>query len=82
VNVRETILSEMQNIATSHDRKLAPLTDDLLLLDSGFDSLCFAVLVAKLEDALEVDPFSAAEEIIFPNTLGDMIKLYEQAVPI
>ena len=81
MNVRETILSEMQNIATSHDRKLAPLTDDLLLLDSGFDSLCFAVLVAKLEDALEVDPFSTAEEIIFPNTLDDMIKLYEQAVP-
>jgi acyl carrier protein len=81
VNIREKILSEMQTIATSHDRQLAPLADELLLLDSGFDSLCFAILIARLEDELQVDPFSATDEIAFPNTLGDMIKLYERAVP-
>jgi acyl carrier protein len=79
VNIRQTILLEMQNIAASHDRNLAPLTDDLLLLDSGFDSLCFAILVARLEDELGIDPFSAAEEVAFPITLGDMIELYVQA---
>ena len=31
--------------------------DDLVLLDSGLDSLCFAILVARLEDELGVDPF-------------------------
>jgi acyl carrier protein len=81
VNIRQTILLEMQNIAASHDRNLAPLTDDLLLLDSGFDSLCFAILVARLEDELGIDPFSAAEEVAFPITLGDMIELYVQAAP-
>jgi len=81
MDIRQTILSEMQNIATGHDRNLAPLTDDLLLLDSGFDSLCFAILVARLEDELGIDPFSAAEEVTFPNTLGEMIELYVRAAP-
>jgi acyl carrier protein len=81
MDIRETILSEMQNIAASHDRDLAPLTDDLLLIDSGFDSLCFAILVARLEDELGIDPFSSAEEVAFPITLGDMIELYVQAMP-
>ena len=81
MDIRQTILSEMQNIAASHDRDLAPLTDDLPLLDSGFDSLCFAILVSRLEDELGIDPFSAAEEVAFPVTLGDMIELYVQATP-
>jgi acyl carrier protein len=81
MDIRQTILSEMQNIAASHDRDLAPLTDDLLLIDSGFDSLCFAILVARLEDELGIDPFSSAEEVAFPITLGDMIELYVQAMP-
>ena len=81
MDIRQTILSEMQNIAASHDRDLAPLTDDLLLIDSGFDSLCFAILVARLEDELGIDPFSSAEGVAFPVTLGDMIELYVQAMP-
>ncbi|MEO6779710.1 MAG: acyl carrier protein, partial [Bradyrhizobium sp.] len=48
------------------------------LLDSGFDSLCFAILVAQLEDDLGLDPFSS-EQVEFPVTLGDFIKLYEHA---
>jgi acyl carrier protein len=81
MDIRQTILSEMQNIAASHDRDLAPLTDDLLLIDSGFDSLCFAILVARLEDELGIDPFSSTEEVAFPVTLGDMIELYVRAMP-
>ena len=37
----------------------------------------FAVLVARLEDRLGIDPFSAAEEAVFPVTLGDFVKVYE-----
>ena len=46
-------------------RILAPLTDDRAA-DCGLDSLGFAVLVARLEDELGVDPFTAAEEAFFP----------------
>ncbi len=47
-----TILDEMRRIAEEQAKTLAPLSDDLVLLDSGLDSLCFAVLVARLEDKL------------------------------
>jgi acyl carrier protein len=66
-------------VAKDQRKKLAPLSDDLVLLESGLDSLCFAILVARLEDTLGVDPFSAAEDAEFPVTLGDFIKFYEDA---
>ncbi len=58
---------------------MASPSDDLVLMESGLDSLCFAIIVARLEDALGFDPFSAAEEVYFPVTLGDFIKFYENA---
>jgi acyl carrier protein len=74
-----TILAEMQKIAAEQAKTLAPLSDDLVLLDSGLDSLCFAVLVARLEDRLGLDPFTAADDVAFPVTLGDFVKVYERA---
>jgi acyl carrier protein len=79
MNIREKILSEMQKIAVEQNRERIPPTDDLLLIDSGFDSLGFAILVARLEDELGLDPFSSAENVGFPVTLGDFIRFYEQA---
>jgi acyl carrier protein len=77
---RTTITSEIEKVASEQNVKLAaPLSDDLILLDSGLDSLCFAILVARLEDSLGVDPFTASEEITFPVTLGDFVKAYENA---
>jgi acyl carrier protein len=80
MNIKETILSEMRKIAAEQDKHLAPLTDDLVLLDSGFDSLAFAILAARLEDALGFDPFTEADEARYPVTLGDFIDFYENAV--
>jgi hypothetical protein len=55
------------------------LTDDLELLDSGLDSLCFAVVVIRLEEALGIDPFSASEDAGFPPTFGEFVAFYENA---
>jgi acyl carrier protein len=66
-------------VAREQNKTLAPLADDLGLLETGLDSLCFAIIVARLEDQLGVDPFSAEEEIDFPVTVGDFIRLYEHA---
>jgi acyl carrier protein len=77
VNVRSTIVSQFEEVAREQNRKLAPLTDSLVLMDSGLDSLCFAIVVARLEDSLGYDPFSVAEDVQFPVTLGDFIKFYE-----
>jgi acyl carrier protein len=70
-------MDEMKQIAREHGKTLAPLSDDLVLLESGLDSLGFAVLVARLEDKLGLDPFTAAEDAVFPVTLGDFVKVYE-----
>jgi acyl carrier protein len=76
---RVTITSEIQKVAAEQNVKLAPLQDDLILLESGLDSLCFAILVARLEDELGVDPFTASDDVSFPVTLGDFVKAYENA---
>jgi len=68
-------------VAAEQRKTLAPLSDELGLLETGLDSLCFAIIVARLEDRLGIDPFSAEDEIEFPVTVGDFIKLYEHAAP-
>ena len=77
MSIKLTIMKQMEAIAREHGKILAPLSDDLVLLDSGLDSLGFAVLVARLEDRLGVDPFTASEDAMFPVTFGDFVKVYE-----
>ncbi len=77
MSVRATIASTFEQVAREQQRKLAPLADDLNLLESGLDSLSFALIVARLEDALGCDFFDAVET--FPVTFGDFIRLYENS---
>jgi acyl carrier protein len=77
MSVKLTIIGQMEEIAREHGKILAPLKEDLVLADCGLDSLGFAVLVARLEDTLGVDPFTAAEDAFFPVTLGEFVKVYE-----
>jgi acyl carrier protein len=74
--VKSTIFSVMQQIAEEQKVKLPPLEDDLSLHETGFDSLAFAILVARLEDDLGVDPFSLAEDAAFPSTIGEFVRAY------
>jgi len=77
MNIRSTISSLFQDVAREQGRSLEPLSDDLKLLDSGLDSLSFALIVARLEDALGFDPFDSDEAQSFPVTFGDFVNLYE-----
>ena len=79
MSVKQAVLSQFQLVAKEQKKRLAPLSDDLVLLDSGLDSLCVAIVVARLEDALGVDPFGTASDGDFPVTVGDFVKLYEDA---
>ena len=79
MSIKLTIMDQMAQIAREQGKHLAPLSDDLVLLDSGLDSLCFAVLVARLEDKLGRDPFTASDDVAFPVTLGDFVQVYERA---
>jgi hypothetical protein len=79
MNVRSEVIAQFKRVAEEQDKRIAQLTNDLALLDSGLDSLCFAILVTRLEISLGVDPFSTEEDARFPVTLGDFIDLYENA---
>jgi acyl carrier protein len=77
MSIRLRIISEMQRIAAEQQVTLPPLGDDLSLHETGFDSLGFAILVARLEDDLGIDPFTISEDASFPLTMGDFIRAYE-----
>jgi hypothetical protein len=76
MSVRDTIEAEFQRVAKEQKRNLMPLTDNLRLLDSGLDSLSFALVVARLEDVMGFDPFNTADDMRFPVTFGEFVQLY------
>ena len=75
--IRTAIISEFQQIASEQHYKLAPLTDDRPLMETGLDSLALAVVVARLEDSFGIDPFNTSEAVQFPVTFGDFVEMYE-----
>jgi hypothetical protein len=79
MDVKSEVIAQFRQVAQEHNVQLAPLTDDLALFDSGLDSLCFAIVVVRLEISLGVDPFSSDEDVRFPVTFGDFIGFYENA---
>lgn len=54
------------------------LGEDTVLLESGLDSLGLAILVARLDEALGIDPFTAAAEAFYPRTFGEFAAFYER----
>ncbi len=79
MDMRSVIVAAIETVASEQNKTLAPLADDLVLLNSGLDSLCFAILVTRLEDELGFDPFTISDDVYFPVTLGDFIGFYEDA---
>lgn len=55
------------------------LTRDTLLADTGLDSLGFTTLVIELERRLGVDPFGGDDDIMYPETFGELLDLYAGA---
>ncbi len=79
MSTRLMIMESIEQVAREQNKTLRMLTDDLELLESGLDSLCFAILVARLEDKLGYDPFTASDDMEFPVTLGEFIGVYDNA---
>jgi len=78
-DIRSVVVAAIEATAQAQEKALQPLVDDLLLAESGLDSLCFAIIVAQLEDELGVDPFSTLNDAFFPVTFGEFVGLYEAA---
>jgi acyl carrier protein len=75
--VRLKIMEAIKLIAHEQEISLPPLDDDLSLNETGLDSLAFAILIARLEDDLGIDPFTISENATALLTVGDLIRAYE-----
>jgi hypothetical protein len=76
-STRSLIAWELEQVAAEHGRALAPLTDELRLIESGLDSLGFAVVVIRLADSLGMDPFRSGRSAESPVTFGEFVRMYE-----
>lgn len=80
--IREGIIALFNEMwAEDHDVPPPPLVDDTILLETGFDSMAFAVLVMRLDELFGFDPFSMSEEPVYPVTFAEFVNFYEANKP-
>ena len=78
--MRDLIISKFSEALEQTSCKLLidQLNDDSVLLETGLDSLGFAILVALLEEELGFDPFQLIDEPVYPKTLSEFVAIYEK----
>jgi aryl carrier-like protein len=77
--MKDKIIAIIQELAAESGWKIvSDLNDETVLLESGLDSLGFAILVARLEEELRYDPFTMMDEPFYPRTLGEFVTIYER----
>lgn len=83
MNIKETIKKTYLEVLeqTGSELLVPELTDDIVLLESGLDSLGFAILVATLDEVLKFDPFTMMDEPFYPSTFGEFVEIYEKMNP-
>lgn len=82
MTMKEKIVAILRDMAAESGWKIvSDLNDETVLLESGLDSLGFAILVARLEEELQYDPFAMMDEPFYPRTLGEFVALYERFAP-
>lgn len=80
--MKKAIIDVMKETAITFDRQLLdPLLDDTPLLETGLDSLSFAIVVARLEEELGYAPFVLMDEPFYPRTIADFVSIYEKYKP-
>lgn len=82
-SLKKIIENEFNVLFNEHVKGLnAPsLSGDTILLETGLDSLGFALLVVRLENTLGFDPFVLSSEAFYPKTFGEFVSFYEQHQP-
>lgn len=77
------VIEERFKAALVEAGKPVPTTfdDRMVLLQSGLDSLGFAILVTQLEQELGYDPFTLMEQAVYPTTFGEFVSIYERFAP-
>ena len=75
--IRDVLTEQFQLVLTESGQAApAAFSDDLVLLQSGLDSMGFAILITQLEERLGYDPFTLMEEAVYPRTFGEIVAVY------
>lgn len=78
-SMHNIIIDSIARVAAEQGLSLTgELKEDTVLLESGLDSLAFAILVAELESSLGYDPFTMMDAPTYPKTLGEFVAIYKQ----
>lgn len=81
-HLREKILHAFDEVFQTRGIGDTPkLSDESILLETGLDSLGFAILVTLLDETLGYDPFTLSDDAYYPQTLEDFVKFYHQNKP-
>lgn len=81
MSIRTTIHEALVELFEEDDLPVPEIGDDTSLLDTGLDSLGFAVLVTRLDEQLGYDPFSLMDEAVYPATFKEFVDIYERFAP-
>lgn len=57
------------------------LLPETVLLETGLDSLGFAIFVSSLEEDLGYDPFTLSQDAYYPQTFADFVSFYDRYRP-
>ena len=77
--MKELIIELFHEALESTDSELnGELIDSTVLLESGLDSLGFAILVARLEEETGKDPFADMEDAVYPTTFKEFVEIYQR----
>lgn len=81
MSVRAIVIEAFHQSLKEANQPRPDLPDDAVLLETGLDSLGFAVLVARLEERLGYDPFTLMDEPYYPRTVKEFVQIYEKYDP-
>jgi len=80
----ETLIRQTLNevyLTEAQDNKTLTLSEETVLLETGLDSLGYAILVTRLEEEIGYDPFTLSSEAYYPLTFGELVLFYFEHMP-
>lgn len=80
-DLKVKILNAISEVAEQRGAEIQEINDETVLLESGLDSLGFAILVVHLEEELGYDPFVMMDQPVYPRTLAEFVDVYKKFAP-
>ena len=77
MDIRNIVLTTLSELLLEETGQVTSIGENLILLESGLDSLGLAVLITRLESLIGFDPFTISEAPYYPKTLKEFIAFYE-----